>query len=169
MIRQWNGIWPLSVVRWQWWWNTLAPSDWICHICFCCSRPTLNCPQWKGLMMWLADPRWSVCPPPLPSFASTLRPRWQNLQRQNFWSLTWWISSGCRGEKALTQMCLPLSAYMFSQSSRLVSQQETVSLQSDTEMLRYFDGVFQLERKHYSHQKLCAWLKCLWLQCRLNP
>lgn len=123
---------------------------------FCCSSPALNCLQRKGLMTWLTHPRWPLSHTPLPSFASTLRPSWQNLQRQNFCSLTWWISSGCRGEKALTEMCLPLSAYMFSQSSRLVSQQDTVPLQSDTEMLRYFDGVFQRERKHYSHQKVCA-------------
>lgn len=120
---------------------------------FFCSCPTLNCLSWKGLMTWLTHPRWPLSRPPLPSFASTLRPCWQNLQRQNSWSLTWWISSGCRGEKALTQMCLPLSAYMFSQSSRLVSQQETLPLQSDTEMLRYFDGVFQLERKKLQPSK----------------
>lgn len=59
-------------------------------------------------------------------------------------------------------MCLPLSAYMFSQSSRLVSQQETAPLQSDTEMLRYFDGVFQLERENITAIKRYAldWNAC---------
>lgn len=38
--------------------------------------------------------------------------------RQAMGSLTGWISWGRRKGGALTQMCLPLSAYVFSQSSR---------------------------------------------------
>lgn len=100
----------LSGESWCWWW--------ICHQVCVAMAPLRRLLNWlmrrfNGLAPLL--PGGPVLPAYVGAFPSYVS---QSPPRQTMGSLTGWISLGRRKGRALTQMCLRLSASVFSQLSR---------------------------------------------------